>query len=104
MDETGAGGPGVPGYGCQQLQERYERLRHLVLEADGAEVVDVSDRLELAFIEHQGLAAWVEARLAGTLPAVFQEATMRDPVAAPDEWVLALVELVVGCRQEVKDG
>ena len=93
----------LPCIGCNQLQERYERLRHLALEANGAEGA-VSDRLELAFIEHQGLAAWVEVHLAGSLPAVFQETEMRECVSTPDGLVLALVELVVGCRQEVKDG
>jgi len=103
MDETGAAHLQVPYDGCHQLQEHYERLRHLALEDDGAEVA-VSDRLELAFIEQQGLAAWAEACLAGSLPVVFQEGEMREPVSSADGLVLALVELIVGCRQEVKDG
>lgn len=85
------------------MQERYEGLRHLALETNGAEV-SVSDRLELAFLERQGVAAWMEAWLAGSIPTDIQEAEMREPLTTPDELVLALVDLVVGDRVEVKDG
>lgn len=78
-------------------------LRHLALEA-GGRGVSVPDRLELAFLERQGLAAWVEVRLAGNRPADFQEAEMRESVSTPDGLVLALADLVLGSRQEVRDG
>ena len=78
-------------------------LRQLALEAGGAEV-SVPDRLELAFLERQGLAAWVEVRLAGSRPVDFQEVEMREPVSTPDELVLVLADLVLGSRQEVRDG
>lgn len=102
VDETSAASPKVLCVGCGQLQERYEVLRHLALETNRAEI-SVSDGLELAFLERQGVAAWMETCLAGSLPAVVQEVEMQEPVTPPDGLVLALVDLVVGDRVEVKD-
>jgi len=77
-------------------------LRQLALETQGAEV-SVCDGLELAFLERQGVAVWMETRLAGSLPAVVQEVEMQEPVTPPDGLVLALADLVVGDRVEVQD-
>jgi hypothetical protein len=58
----------------------------------------------MAFLERQGLAAWMEARRAGSLPAHVQEVELLCEADSPsDRLVLALVDLVLGNRTEVKD-
>jgi hypothetical protein len=64
--------------------------------------------LELAFIERQGLAAWMEYG-PDNLPPDAVSANLQMPGPGDAETpshnlVLALADLVLGDRQEVKDG
>ena len=61
--------------------------------------------LDAAFLEHQGLAAWLTGPAAG--PVALMDRWIPEPLEAlvtPPDLVLALVDLVLGDRKEVQDG
>lgn len=73
-------------------------------EALGAGELSSSLTLEKAFLERQGLMAWMAAdwnRYSATCENKVGETTIMQP---PHDLVLALVELVVGDREEVAHG
>jgi hypothetical protein len=82
---------------------QYESLRHQALEG----VPDNSQPLQglgVAFIERQGLAAWVEGPADDAAPVDSWTPERHPAVTAPPDFVLALVDLVLGDRKEVQDG
>ena len=96
--------PASPRSGSECLA-RYEILRRQVLEfGDDPH----PNGLELAFIERQGLAAWMEYGPDNLPPdAVSADLQMSGPgeVKTPSHTlVLALADLVLGDRQEAQDG
>jgi hypothetical protein len=64
--------------------------------------------LELAFIERQGVAAWMERALDGAAAsAVLADPQIREPGQAESprrDLILVLMDLVMGDRQEEHDG
>ena len=88
-----------------ECRNQYETLRCQALESSG-----LSSRkgLELAFIERQGLTAWMERGPdSQTADAVSADPQAREPEQAMPrrrDLILALADLVVGDRQEEQDG
>jgi len=83
---------------------QYERLRCQALEHSEA---SSSNSLAVAFIEHQGLAAWMKQSScpvsgAATVDAQTQIQGKVEP--AHSEWVMVLADLVLGDRQEEHNG
>lgn len=60
--------------------------------------------LGVAFIERQGLAAWVAGPVENLVPVDGWKPERSEAVAVPPDLVLALVDLVLGDRKEVQDG
>jgi hypothetical protein len=82
---------------------QYENLRHQAL-VSAQEDPPTFQGLDVAFIEHQGLAAWVEGPSENAVPKDGWTPERREAVAAPPELVSALVDLVLGDQKEVQDG
>lgn len=88
-----------------ECRNQYETLRCQALESSG-----LSSRkgLELAFIERQGLTAWMERGPdSQTADAVSADPQAREPEQAVPlrrDLILALAALVVGDPQEEHDG
>lgn len=82
---------------------QYESLRHQALEAVPEDPQSFQG-LGVAFIERQGLAAWVEGPAENAAPVDGWTPEHLKAVAAPPDLVLALVDLVMGDRKEVQDG
>jgi hypothetical protein len=82
---------------------QYETLRHQALESAQGEPPALQ-RLGVAFIERQGLAAWVEGPAENAISVDGWTPEHREAVATPPDLVLALVDLVLGDRKEVQDG
>ena len=82
---------------------QYENLRHQALEPAQGDPAALQG-LGVAFIDRQGLAAWVEGPAENAIPADGWTPERREAVAAPPDLVLALVDLVLGDRKEVQDG
>lgn len=83
--------------------EQYEALRRQALEPRPADLPG-HNRLELALIERQGLAAWAVHASKSAAPTDLQALELREAAPPPQDLVLALVDLVLGDRQEVQDG
>jgi len=82
---------------------QYESLRHQALES-AQEDPSTLQGLGVAFIERQGLAAWVECPAESAVPVDGWTLEHHEVAAAPPDLVLALVDLVLGDRKEVQDG
>jgi hypothetical protein len=80
-------------------------LRRQALEGEGS---SCHADLEVAFIECQGLAAWIAAGpscLSSTvIPPEEHLPKLKEPPSPSSGMVLALVDLVVSNRQEEQDG
>jgi len=82
---------------------QYESLRHQALESSqGAPIA--FQGLGVAFIERQGLAAWVAGPAENLVPVDGWTPERPEAVTVPPDLVLALVDLVLGDRKEVQDG
>ena len=88
-----------------ECRHQYETLRRQALEPSG---LSSRNGLELAFIERQGLTAWMERGLdSQAADAVSADPQAREPEQAMllrRDLILALADLVVGDRQEEQDG
>jgi transposase len=88
-----------------ECRNQYETLRRQALESSG-----LSSRkgLELAFIERQGLTAWMErgpdSQAADAVSADTQAREPEQAVPLRRNLILALADLVVGDRQEEQNG
>ena len=82
---------------------QYENLRHQALELEQGDLSTLQG-LGVAFIERQGLAAWVEGPTENAVLVDGWTPEHHEVVTAPPDLVLALVDLVLGDRKEVQDG
>ena len=86
-------------------QSRYEALRRQALEVPNPAG---SQGLELGFIERQGLAAWLARGPASFAASTASLDSPTDPSAEAHlphgDLVLVLTDLVMGDRQEERDG
>lgn len=88
-----------------EYRSQYETLRRQALEPSG---LSGRNGVGLAFIERVGVAAWMEHAWDGPADGPVSAAPPGwEPGAAeplPRDWMLVLVNLVMGDRQEVLDG
>ena len=83
--------------------DQYENLRHQALELEQGDL-STFQGLGVAFIERQGLAAWVAGPSENAVLVDGWTPEHHEVVTAPPDLVLALVDLVLGDRKEVQDG
>jgi hypothetical protein len=88
-----------------ECRNQYETLRRQALESSG---LSSRNGLELAFIERQGLTAWMErgpdSQSADAVSADTQAREPEQAVPLRRNLILALADLVVGDRQEEQNG
>jgi hypothetical protein len=82
-----------------ECQEQYETLRRQALEPI-AEAAPYHKSMAAAFIECQGLAAWVEHGPESVVPADGQTAERQKAESSHSELVIVLAALVIDKRKE----
>jgi hypothetical protein len=99
--------PALTGQAAAERLRQYENLRRQALAPETGETSDRSGR-ERAFLEHQGLVAWMKHAAdypsVGVVPGDKQTPPRGESALSPNDLVQALASLVVGDRQEVPHG
>jgi hypothetical protein len=81
----------------------YETLRCQALEPS-LQKDTMSKSVESAFIERQGLAAWVECDPESAVPVGEPTAEQQKAESSHRELVMVLTQFVIGDREEVENG
>lgn len=82
---------------------QYEILRRQALEPSSQEAPNPKS-VEAAFIERQGLAAWVEHSPESAVPAGGSSTEQSKAESSHRELVMVLTQFVIGDREEVDNG